>query len=442
MSNSTPTKPLTTHHNAIRKISTYKTLLYTFLCFTLVGLLCSFLLSSYLKKQTIQELATTQAEQQADIIFKALWQGMMQGWSKPDMDQFIHSLELGSQDNTQNVLLVRSKIIEDQFGVSDASSQRLANDPVLARAMASGEIITEQEKGQLRYLYPLVATEACLACHINSHAGAIHGVIDIRFNDSLLDASLSQTFNSYITVTLLVILIFCTALFFLIRLQIVQPLRQLSLQIREAIQDDLSVNRINVNQYRLQEPFLLAQSFNQLAQELDDYHHQLKENSYIDALTGLCNRRYFSEKMPNFLKKSHSTEQPLTLMLIDLDRFKAINDTYGHEAGDLALIFFSDILNKHVKKGDLVIRLGGDEFVVVLAQTTVGGAQAIKRRLAEALNENRANLGVVKLHLEASVGYATYPNDANTTDGLLQKADEAMYHEKRARRELHTTELA
>lgn len=416
---------------AYHKTSTYKTLLYTFISVTLTGVLITFLLSNYLKKQTIQELASSQAEQQAEIIFKALWQGMMQGWSKQEMDSFIHSLELSPQE--KQVLLIRSKIIEEQFGATDASQQMVSNDPVLAEVMRSGQTRIIQQQGQLRYLYPIKATEACLSCHVNSHLGAVHGVIDLRFSDRPMQAPLTHSFNVYIATTLTIVILLCSALFFILRLRIVRPLKNLSYQIRDAIKDDLSVNRINSDQFQLREPFQLAQSFNQLAQELEDYHIQLREHSYTDALTGLFNRRYFNEQMPNLIRKSRSTEQPLTLMLIDLDRFKAINDTYGHDAGDLALVFFASILKHSIKPEDLVIRLGGDEFVIVLTNTDISGTLAIKRHLTEALNENRANLGVVKLHLEASVGYATYPTDATTTDELLLQADHAMYHEKRAR---------
>lgn len=417
---------------AYHKTSTYKTLLYTFISVTLTGVIFTFLMSNYLKKQTIEALASTQAEQQAEIIFKALWQGMMQGWSKEEMDHFIHSLELSPQE--KQVLLVRSKIIEEQFGVTDASEQMLNSDPLLAEVMKTGQTRIFQQHNQLRYLYPIRATEACLSCHVNSYAGAIHGVIDLRFSDRPMQQPLAHTFNVYIATTLSILVLLCSALFFILRLRIVRPLRHLSRQIREAIKDDLSVNRIDSDQFQLREPFQLAQSFNQLAQELDDYHNQLKEHSYTDALTGLFNRRYFNEQMPNLILKSRSTEQPLTLMLIDLDRFKAINDTYGHEAGDLALIFFSSVLKHVVKPEDLVIRLGGDEFVLVLTNTDISGVIAIKRRMTELLNEKRANLSVVSLHLQASVGYATYPSDATSTDALLLQADNAMYHEKRARK--------
>jgi len=158
-----------------------------------------------------------------------------------------------------------------------------------------------------------------------------------------------------------------------------------------------------------------------------------QQNSF-DALTGLINRR----SIGLILDKNHAASvrhnTPYILAMLDIDFFKAINDTYGHEAGDLALVFFATILKHGVKSEDLIIRLGGDEFVLVLTNTDISGVIAIKRRLAEALNEKRANLGVVNLHLEASVGYATYPADATTTDALLLQADKAMYHEKRARK--------
>lgn len=432
-----PATPHTTLPAARHKLSTYRTLLYTFVGFTLIGIGISFFLTLHLKQQAIEQLAEIQAEKEADIVFKALWQGMLQGWDKDRMNHFIHSLELNSD---QKVQLVRSAIVDRQFGPSDASALVRHQDPHLQQAMQTGQTYIGHSEGELRYLYPIVASEVCLGCHTQSHAGAVHGVIDIRFSDQPMQLLLSDTFNIYIATVILTLITLCLILFTLIRLQIVQPLRLLSHQIREAVQDDLSVTRIDAEHYRLREPFQLALSFNQLAQELDDYHQQLKNNSYLDALTGLYNRRYLNEQLPNLLTRSRAAEQPLTVMLIDLDRFKAINDTYGHEAGDLALKYFAQRLQRRASNSDLVLRLGGDEFVIVLPNTDISGALSIKRRLTDDLNNKRADLGVVNLHLEASIGYATYPQDASDLDQLLHQADQGMYHDKLVRRQARQTE--
>lgn len=414
------------------RLSTYKTLLYTLVSITFLGSVCALLVSSYLKDKTIRELAVTQAQQQSDIIFKSLWQGMMQGWSKQDMDHYIHSLELST--HKKQVHLIRSPIIEAQYGTLDASQQILAEDPILARVMQQGISHIEQTDGQLRYLYPIKATESCLSCHTNSHYGAIHGVIDLRFSDQPMQTSLSRAFNTFIAMTLATVVLLCGATFVTLRLKIVRPMRQISHQIRDAIKDDRTVNRIDPLQFQLKEPYLLAENFNLLAQELEDYHDQLKEESCTDALTGLFNRRYFTGKIPELLNDAKCSDSSLTAILIDLDRFKPINDTYGHDAGDMALTFFASVLQRNATPDDLVIRLGGDEFLVVQPHGDISDARHFKKKLIQSLNEKRANLGVVSLHLSASVGYACFPEDASSADELILKADQAMYREKQIRK--------
>ncbi|MBB1486097.1 diguanylate cyclase [Oceanospirillum sediminis] len=412
--------------------STYNTLLFTFIGIISLGLVCTLFFSQSFKQKTVQELAEEQARQQAEIIFRTIWHGMLRGWTREQMDGFIHSLEMNT-DNSK-VQLVRTAVVDELFGDHLPSQQQLMADPELNRVMRDKETRIYNKSGYIRYLYPILAEENCISCHINSAPGKVHGILDIRFPDHQMQQSLNYTLNFYIFAIVLLMLVLFLALFIIIRNRVVHPMRDLSSRIRRSIKDDLSVERIDPERYHLKEPYTLANSFNHLASELEEYHRQLRESSWLDSLTGLYNRRYFSEQMPNLLKKARQNEQPCALMLIDLDKFKPINDELGHDAGDLALVHFSRVLQQQVKGCDLVIRLGGDEFVIILTNTSMSGVLAVKKNIEQALASEAADLGKGRRFLSASIGYALYPEDATTAESLLQQADEAMYNQKRLKK--------
>jgi diguanylate cyclase (GGDEF)-like protein/PAS domain S-box-containing protein len=153
-----------------------------------------------------------------------------------------------------------------------------------------------------------------------------------------------------------------------------------------------------------------------------------------DALTGLANRRALERTLAAALTRANSRSRAVALLMLDLDGFKAINDTHGHAAGDEALREVARRLRRCVRERDLVARLGGDEFVVVL--TDLGArSRAVQHsieRIQAALAEPIAFNGT-KLGLGAAVGVATYPADAGDAADLLAHADRRMYAAKSAR---------
>lgn len=150
----------------------------------------------------------------------------------------------------------------------------------------------------------------------------------------------------------------------------------------------------------------------------------------FDALTSLPNRRMFQERMRQEMKKSDRTGLPMALVFIDLDGFKAVNDTLGHAMGDILLKEVAERLSHCVRGTDTVSRLGGDEFTVILGElkdcTDV-------RRIAQQILTSLASpfkLGQEIVHISASIGIALYPDDANDPEILLKNADQAMYWAK------------
>lgn len=153
-----------------------------------------------------------------------------------------------------------------------------------------------------------------------------------------------------------------------------------------------------------------------------------------DLLTGLPNRRYLLQRINEMIEEANRKNEPIAVLFLDLDGFKPINDTYGHETGDTVLQILSSRLQSRVRRGDMVARLGGDEFVVALT-VPAKNLMTVTNRLAQeiilALNEP-IMIQDFRLRIFASVGVALYPHDGTTANALLSVADERMYQAKRA----------
>lgn len=142
-----------------------------------------------------------------------------------------------------------------------------------------------------------------------------------------------------------------------------------------------------------------------------------------DALTGVANRRYMMEAIKKEMERAQQLILPLSLILLDLDRFKTINDDFGHEMGDRVLVHTAQILHQHMRKTDLVGRWGGEEFVILLPNTPASEAKNLAERLLDILSGNSLqNLRTVT----ASFGIASLTSE-DTADTLLSRADKAMY---------------
>lgn len=155
---------------------------------------------------------------------------------------------------------------------------------------------------------------------------------------------------------------------------------------------------------------------------------RLGHEARTDALTGLLNRRALMEALRALAREA----LPMTAIVLDLDRFKAVNDTHGHAVGDLLLRVAAQRIRAALRAGDIAGRLGGDEFVVILPGTS-DGAEALTRRLSETLNRPVRHGGCI-LPLGATMGIAVLPGDARTPEGLLEAADHALIRAKRIER--------
>lgn len=151
---------------------------------------------------------------------------------------------------------------------------------------------------------------------------------------------------------------------------------------------------------------------------------------YRDELTNIYNRRFLRDRVPELLQNLQKKGKPYAVLFLDIDKFKQINDTWGHKAGDQALIEFTNILKKSIRKKDILIRYGGDEFIIILPETSTQKAEEVARRIVKNLSVPR-NWITRSYMRESSIGIAVYPYDAERLEKLIEIADARMYYAKK-----------
>jgi diguanylate cyclase (GGDEF)-like protein len=175
---------------------------------------------------------------------------------------------------------------------------------------------------------------------------------------------------------------------------------------------------------------------NQAAATLSFIHDRERqaELAVRDGLTGLYNRRAFNELLVQSVAREERQKGRFALMILDLDHFKKLNDTYGHPAGDAALRSAADVLRRHLRKGDQAARYGGEEFVAILPGTDEEGALHLAERVREAVQNHRLVFEGAKIQMTASFGLALWPQDGQDSENLLGAADRALYAAKQSGR--------
>jgi two-component system, cell cycle response regulator len=172
-----------------------------------------------------------------------------------------------------------------------------------------------------------------------------------------------------------------------------------------------------------------------LERSLKEANEAIRLMSNLDPLTRVYNRRYLNEHLEQEVKRSLRYGHPLHLALCDIDHFKAINDTYGHQSGDEVLIAFAELVKSSIRqKVDWVARYGGEEFILVLPETDAPGAYKVAERLREAVAQEAFKVSGHSIHMTVSWGVSGFhpgsPHESITPDLLLGKADRCLYQAK------------
>lgn len=157
---------------------------------------------------------------------------------------------------------------------------------------------------------------------------------------------------------------------------------------------------------------------------------EVDRRTRIDPLTGLGNRRHFESELSRIINETDRFGGAGSLVLVDIDHFKRVNDTYGHEAGDAVLRQVARTLAEGVRTVDVCFRYGGEELAILLPQTSVAGAVELAERLRKRIEDRVVRIGEDEIRVTASFGVASYPEQVNVRDSLFPAADRALYQAK------------
>ena len=232
-------------------------------------------------------------------------------------------------------------------------------------------------------------------------------------------------------VTLLTGIVIIILVGFLLARSVLLPMRVLGAGARELTSGNLDY-RLQVD--RDDEFGALMRTFNEMAAALQSGQEELKNLAIRDPLTGLYNHREFFRLLQDEVHRSERYAHPLSLLMIDLDKFKEINDTLGHLTGDHVLQHVAAVIGEQIRKSDHASRYGGDEFAILLPETDLQEAFEFAERLQQAVLLRPLTLGDGKpLQVTLSIGVASFPQDAKDFMDLVAVADHALYRAKGSR---------
>ncbi|MCM3570449.1 GGDEF domain-containing protein [Neobacillus mesonae] len=155
---------------------------------------------------------------------------------------------------------------------------------------------------------------------------------------------------------------------------------------------------------------------------------ELRKMTTMDSLTGLYNRRYFDFYMEKIIPLSQRQQSPLTLIMVDIDHFKLVNDNYGHQCGDEALKHVAEVIKNNVRNSDAYVRFGGEEFALILPNTDLNEAVQIAERLRESVEQSDFVYNRRPIHITISMGMTLYRGEK--LEEFIEKADQALYRAK------------
>lgn len=173
----------------------------------------------------------------------------------------------------------------------------------------------------------------------------------------------------------------------------------------------------------------------ELINELQQQVEGLKNQAQTDALTGLYNYRFFADALPREMERAQRSFQPVSMIMIDIDFFKKLNDHWGHEIGNQALIHLATIIRQTIRKLDIPCRFGGEEFAVILPNTDLRQSIAVANRIREMIEQSILKIAGDTIPITASLGVDEYrPHHSDSAEGFIERVDSWLYEAKHAGR--------
>ncbi len=379
------------------------------------------------RDQVVRELGRAEAERMAHLVSDQLYSVMRKGWTRSEMEDLIHHVRLRLPD--YEIGVIRGESVARQFGDIPGHAAQRSNDALVASVLKSKKDAFEVTGGNLRYGFGVIMASECLGCHSAARLGEVNGVITVGIPTALLNAPIESVVLPTTQWLSGLIMVLFAAVFLILRWKVVRPIADFAEHVKSAMQLGDDARQIKPQSSWTREIDSLVDNFNALMAEVNHSHAQLTQLSVHDALTGLYNRRYFDSSLTRALADGRAGAAAFGVLLLDLNRFKPVNDQYGHATGDALLVEVAQTLKVTARGHDIVARIGGDEFVL-LAMGTPEELAEMAARVRAAVATVSVRAGHTRVFASCSIGVAAYPLHGSNEADLLKAADAAMYLDK------------
>jgi diguanylate cyclase (GGDEF)-like protein len=358
---------------------------------------------------------------------------MRKGWTRNEIDDVVHHIQ--SRLPNYQVTVIRGESVARQFGDRPGDAALRKSDPLLQEVFATGAERSGLESTSFRYLFPVLMGSDCVGCHSAAKLGETNGVIAISVPVSILQAPIEKIVTPLLQLALVLTVLILLATVLILRWRVTNPIADLTTHVAEIGKSNDYSRDLTLGTHWPREVISLTGHFNELMSQVRVSHAQLQELSIRDGLTGMFNRRHFDAALVQATFDASHGSIPFAVLLIDLDRFKPINDVYGHAAGDAVLISVAESIRAAIRDTDLAARIGGDEFAVLALDTTLEIAKDLAERIRIAVGQPELRFGHAVVRASCSVGVGCFPEDGRLAPDLMHSADVAMYADKTRRGE-------
>ncbi len=389
-------------------------IVFGFLFISIVILLLS---TVYIKDVALNNLAEDDARKTSELIFETMNTRMQEGWGKEDLNKILSRLEYVRKG--MKVSSYRSHNVEEILGIIKHDKQIVDSDPLIQKAMKGEEQFIIEQDGSIRFLYPMKVTQDCITCHYNTKAGEVNGVLDIKYPPSDIKISLDMMTYYFLLFFVIFIVVFFYIFFFVINKKMVTPIIKFTQEIKRISDaNDLSL-KANVNT-SIEEIGTLQNAFNKLLETTKFYYDKLINSLYIDSLTNIY----------NFIKlqKDLETKEKFSLALIDIDKFRQLNNFYGTNVADFILKELAILLKDTVKKEVSVYRVTADKFALLYKYDIT---KKDLKSLIKTINTHKFQYKYTDINIRIHIGFIV-----NDYSRALEKTELALEYAKKTRTDI------
>jgi len=372
----------------------------------------------------VQKDMSDEGKYLGQLVFKEIRAAMDRGASFEEVNQLLRELNENSPDIGYNIY--RGVAIQEQFGPGRSLTADITN--LLDTELTATHL---ESIDTIHYYQAIPFEQLCLQCHQNVSVGDIAGVLDVTFPVSRVRISVFEVLIGFFLLFAITIISSYLALSRDLLSHMIKPLQKLEHRLKETEGHHDLDDRLQLDS-DLKEILSIEHSFNAQQELLHKAFQKVEEVSTYDQLTNSFNRHQLDRLFTEETIRAIRSKTPMTVAMIDLNGFKQVNDTHGHQAGDELLVHFTKVLQSNLRLTDKVIRYGGDEFIVLLPDCPYQNAVEIFQRIELVTSSEPYHYKGHILFTQFSTGLAEFPEEADPTNAfeLISKADERMYAEK------------